>query len=117
MNTIYFKREEFACKCGCGFDTVDVDLLPILIDLRSKFKSPVIITSGCRCYEYNRKVGSKYSSQHTKGKAADITVKGYSPEQVYDYLTAKYPNKYGFGLYKTFVHVDSRDVKARWSSV
>jgi len=36
MDTIYFKRGEFVCSCGCGFDTVDVDLLPVLIDLSGR---------------------------------------------------------------------------------
>lgn len=114
MNTIYFKRSEFACKCGCGFDTVDVDLLPILIDLRNHFNSPVHINSGCRCYPYNRRIGSKDSSQHTKGKAADVRVDGYTSSQVHDYLTTKYPKRFGIGLYENFVHVDSRNIRARW---
>ena len=29
-----FSRSEFACKCGCGFDAVDVDLLAGLQALR-----------------------------------------------------------------------------------
>ncbi|EAS4214514.1 serine/threonine protein kinase, partial [Salmonella enterica] len=26
MISKYFKRSEFACKCGCGQDTVDAEL-------------------------------------------------------------------------------------------
>ena len=45
----YFHRSEFACKCGCGFDTVDTELLKVLTRLRVRFNKPVKITSACRC--------------------------------------------------------------------
>lgn len=114
MNTIDFTREEFACKCGCGFDAVDTDLLEVLIDLRNHFNSPVYINSGCRCLMHNRIIGGEDTSQHVRGKAADVRVRRFTPEQVYDYLTSKYPSRFGIGLYGLFVHVDSRSVKARW---
>ena len=106
----YFVRSEFACKCGCGFDTVDCELMMILEDVRAHFNSPVTIHSGCRCPEYNKKVDGKAKSQHMLGRAADIDVKDHTPSEVYEYLTSKYPKKFGIGLYPTFVHVDSRSV-------
>ena len=114
MLTKNFKRKEFECKCGCGQDTVDYMLLKILEDVREHFNQPVTINSGNRCYEYNKRIGGSAKSQHTKGKAADIVVKGVKPQEVYDYLNDKYPKTFGMGNYKTFTHIDSRNLKARW---
>ena len=47
-----FSRSEFACKCGCGFNSVDVALLDALEQVREKF-GPVSITSGNRCPKHN----------------------------------------------------------------
>ena len=44
-----FSRTEFACKCGCGFDTVDSLTLEALESIRKHFNKPVTVTSGCRC--------------------------------------------------------------------
>ena len=109
-----FERKEFACKCGCGFSTVDAELLAVLRALRKHFNTSVTITSGCRCVSHNRKVGGEEGSQHTFGKAADIQVKGVHPRTVYRYLTCEYPDRYGIGLYSSWVHIDVRDNKARW---
>lgn len=110
----YFDRDEFECGCGCGYDTVDSELLDVLEDVRVRFDAPVIINSACRCTTHNDYVGGKPSSQHLKGRAADIAVKGVDPTEVYQYLSMKYPNEYGLGKYKTFTHIDTRNFKARW---
>jgi hypothetical protein len=36
---------------------------------------------------------------------------------IYAYLCAKYPNKYGIGSYKSFTHVDTRAIRARWGDL
>lgn len=104
----YFKRSEFACKCGCGFDTVDAELLAILVNLRRHYGQPITIHSGCRCQKHNKAVGGVINSQHLIGRAADVTVKNVDLKTVYEYLCTTYKGKYGFKLYKTFVHLDSR---------
>jgi len=115
----YFNRSEFVCKCGCGFDTVDAGLLTLLSDIR-EFWGRVVITSGCRCERYNRLVGGAADSQHLKAKAADIIVydaetdRVIAPLVIYDWVSKRYPETYGIGLYYTFVHVDSRPTPARW---
>lgn len=114
MISKYFQRKEFACKCGCGQDTVDAELLKILEDVRKHFGKPIIINSGNRCPSHNKKVGGAANSIHMTGKAADIVVKGVSPDIVHLYLDRKYPNQYGLGKYKTFTHIDSRSTKSRW---
>lgn len=110
----YFKRREFACKCGCGTSTVDAELLTVVTDVREHFGSPVVITSGHRCESHNRKVGGASKSVHMTGKAADIKVSGVDPSQVAFYLEQKYQEKYGIGRYNSFTHIDVRDVKSRW---
>ena len=114
MKSKYFKREEFACKCGCGFDTVDTDTLEVLEDLRAFFEKPVIITSGCRCHKHNQSISGQLRSQHVYGRAADVVVKDIAPITVYSYLDGKYKDQYGLGKYDTFTHVDTRSNKARW---
>ena len=108
-----FSRSEFACKDGCGFDTVDADLI-MLCELVRKLHGdrPITPNSGCRCAYHNQKEGGSVLSQHLLGRAADLPVR--NPEEVYKKLCNLYPNIYGFGLYKTFIHVDSRNDKARW---
>tara|TARA_R110002012_G_scaffold263287_3_gene446011 strand:+ start:236 stop:586 length:351 start_codon:yes stop_codon:yes gene_type:complete len=109
----FFLREEFACNCNCGFDTVDTELITILDKVRMHFAKPVTITSGCRCPEYNGKVGGALRSQHVLGRAADIQVKDTDPADVAAYLEdIQAP---GVGRYNTFTHVDSRSSRgARW---
>ncbi len=75
-------RSEFACRCGCGFDTVDHALPYILEEAADYFEDTIIravrvrihINSGCRCPEYNREIGGSEKSQHTLGRAADFTL-------------------------------------------
>lgn len=109
-----FHRGEFACKCGCGFDTVDAELVKVLQDVRDAFGKGVRINSGCRCPEYNKLIGGSENSQHKLGRAADIAVNDTPPSAVYNYLHNKYPNLYGLGQYPSFTHIDTRGTKARW---
>lgn len=111
----YFDRGEFSCKCGCGFDTVDAELIRVLTDLREYFDEAVVINSGNRCKAYNQSVGGSPRSQHLFARAADVRVRGVHPDEVYAYLELQYPNCYGLGRYKTFTHIDTRSgKKARW---
>lgn len=110
----HFSRSEFSCKCGCGFDTVDAELISILEDLRDHFNRPVRVNSACRCNEHNNHVGGAKNSQHLIGRAADITVDDISPMGVYVYLSEKYTDKYGIGRYAGFTHLDSRTTRSRW---
>ena len=112
----HFNRSEFECRCGCGADTVDAELITVLEDIREHFNMPVHSSSGIRCKKYNatKKVGGGTNSQHLKGKAADITIDNISPLGVLNYLASKYPDKYGIGRYQSFTHIDVRADRARW---
>ncbi len=108
----HFTRSEFACKCGCGQDTIDAGLIFILEAIREHFDQPITISSGNRCPKYNRKVGGAKSSQHLLGRAADIQIKDVEPEDVHGYI---HPwHRGGLGSYQTFTHVDSRSTPTRW---
>ena len=48
----------------------------ILEPVRVHFKKPATVTSGFRCIELNKKIGSTDRSQHTKGEAADFVING-----------------------------------------
>ena len=112
-----FDRVEHECHCGCGFDTVDVELNYILQTfIRDYYKKAVTITGPNRCFAKNLSVGGSKNSYHIEGKAADIQVDGVSPLALYTYLDRAFPDKYGFGLYDTFVHLDVRPHRARWKN-
>ena len=111
----HFSREKQACKCGCGFNTVDAELIAVLEDLRSWCEHyPIMVNSGCRCERHNKAIGGSPRSQHLLGKAADIYCGHKTLKEIYDYLNNKYPGKYGVGLYNTFIHIDVREKQSRW---
>ena len=107
-----FSRSEFACKCGCGQDTVDAQLLDILQDIRNEF-GPVTITNANRCPVHNAAIGGSSNSQHLRGRAADIQIADATPKDVAVFVDGHYPNT-GIGTYNTFTHIDTRGYKARW---
>ena len=121
-----FNRSEFACQCGCGFDACDLELIACLEDIRHHFEIElletvyIIITSGNRCQQHNRKVGGAKRSMHVKAKAVDFKVfKKNNNEQVdsnyiYNQLCGLYPDTFGIGKYNGRTHFDIRPNKARW---
>jgi zinc D-Ala-D-Ala carboxypeptidase len=54
-----------------------LELVKIAVDMR-----PIIINSAFRSLQVNRAVGSKDTSHHVDGRAADIRVPGMSPDEV-----------------------------------
>lgn len=57
-------------------------VLNVLDPLRARTGLPIIITSGYRSQRVNELVGGSKTSQHLLGKAADIHVQGYTPQQM-----------------------------------
>ena len=90
----HFKLEEFEKsmtairkgienKAGSGEIKNLTDLCyTVLEPVRAKFDKPVIINSGFRSLEVNRKLGPSDSSQHTKGQAVDFEIAGKANIQV-----------------------------------
>lgn len=100
-----FDRSEFACKCGCGHDRIDLILVDRLQSLRDFYGEGIEIRSGCRCEIHNRNEGGKEDSAHLSGRAADLEI-GNSHAR---FLILKGAIMVGFrriGIGKTFVHLD-----------
>jgi len=131
----HFSRHEFACKCGCGFAAVDIELLNVLEETHQHFQNiyPKVfieITSGCRCFKHNEEVQKRYhpsyrsgtsKSKHMQAIAVDFKIyyDGWRWKQVPStivgiYLDSKYPSKYGIGTYWNRNHLDIRSERARW---
>lgn len=109
----HFKVKEFACKDGSQVVFIDDHLVSILDILRNQIGKPVIITSGYRTPEWNKKCdGAKYS-YHMRGMAADIRVNGISAKQIANKLNAIVPDECGIIVYKSWVHFDVRTSKYR----
>lgn len=114
-----FTVAEFACKGSgcCSTVKIDTDLVEYLQKIRDHFGKPVIINSAYRCPTHNKRIGGASASNHMKGMAADITMRGVSHAEIAKY--AESLGMKGIGLYETdadghFVHVDTRTNKSFW---
>lgn len=63
--------------------------------LRAVIKAPMIITSGYRCEELNRRIGGSATSQHVKAEAIDFRPQGIEAEAAFKMLAAS--NAVSFG--------------------
>lgn len=113
--TANFNLSEMDCKCNypeCKDTYVDMDHMTLLQKKRNKWGKPISIESGYRCPQHNEDEGGVADSQHPKGTATDIKVRGMLPGLVQD----DSEDFNGLGRYQTFTHVDSRPTKARWGT-
>ena len=119
-----FERDEFICPCGCWFDDIDPLLVSALQRLRDEVQRPVRINSGCRCRSHNAAVKGSKSSQHLRGKAADIKIDGMTSREIFDVLRRLYLDGeiyvgYVYAINGRSVHVDVRapqsQVVRRWT--
>ena len=120
-----FNLSEFECKCGCEMpDDVLENIKKLAEELqvvRDYVHEPININSAYRCKKHNRSIGSKDTSQHVLGKAADITIKHFTPDEVFDVIQNLRRNPMikgvkfqGIGRYNTFTHVDLRKYYSTW---
>ena len=109
-----FKVKECACTDGSDPIFIDTDLVDVLQKIRTHFGKAVTITSAYRTPARNKAVGGTVYSMHLYGKAADIKVKGVSPDKVATYAEKLMPKSGGIGVYKTFTHIDVRATRSRW---
>lgn len=102
-----FSKKELECKCGCGM-LPRAELIERLQILRDLVNRPIHITSGARCFSYNKKIGGSLKSQHVEGTAVDISVNtGQERLELLDYaLSLQFT---GIGIAKTFLHLDIRE--------
>ena len=111
-----FSRKEFACKCGCGFDDINIGLVNRLQVIRDIIQVPIIINSGCRCKTHNKFIGGASISFHLIGDAADWCFPLSTSENRYFGAVIMFRNwSGGFHYYKDkrFFHVDVGK-KRRW---
>lgn len=124
-----FRWEEFHCRCGQCEMPPDVQanverlVLELLQPMRKALGRPIHIASGYRCSAHNKAVGGAELSQHMRGTAADIIVRGLSEQCVYNILDGHLLSNDrigpgGLGNYPSFIHVDIRETDAeggaRW---
>ena len=118
-------RHEFTCQCGCGFDSIDFQVVEWIQDAVDYLTEStgrdiwVDITSGNRCRIHNEAIGGSKASYHIKGRAADHKFfyrdngKQVTPETVAALYEMKHPDC-GIGRYHNRTHLDSRGHIARW---
>jgi uncharacterized protein YcbK (DUF882 family) len=117
-----FKKREFRCRDGSDTPEELMDNLKELVEnlqiIRDHIEKPMRIISGYRSPKYNTKIGGARKSQHMKAKAADIVVKDLKPaelrEIIINLIKEGKIKKGGVGIYRSFVHYDTRGWNARW---
>lgn len=107
----HFWSKEFRCPCPkCGRKKVLVDdLLLFKLEMIRMIlgNKPIIINSGNRCSEENKRIGGHPNSAHVprpKGKGSDAKVKGVKPIDVG--LAAEKVGGMRIGIAKTYCHLD-----------
>ena len=111
----HFAESEFVCHCcGRGADKIDLRLVELLEQLRTKASKSVHLNCAYRCPTHNAEVGGVPNSQHVLGTAADITIPEIGFERARELVesidfdgTGFYPPLDGGGAW--FIHVDVRD--------
>jgi uncharacterized protein YcbK (DUF882 family) len=122
-----FSKSEFNCKCGCEMPNYVLDNIKLLAiqlqTIREYVGQPIKINSAYRCELHNSIIGGVKTSQHILGKASDITINTFTPDEVVDVIENLLVNEMlgsfyigGLGRYNTFTHLDIIDYKARWDN-
>ena len=112
----YFEKKEFACKCGCGFDQINVDFINRLNVARYIAGVPFVINSGCICHSHNIDVGGSNESEHLIGCASDIEATNSRTRFKIIHALIKAGFK-RIGIRKDFIHVGidpSKDKEVIW---
>ena len=101
-----FSVAEHNCKCGrCELQRCSTLLYPSLQKLRKKIGVPIVISSGYRCSNHNKKVGGSTGSRHIFGEAVDIKVEMNLKEAAEEAVRIGFK---GIGIYKSWLHLDVR---------
>jgi len=107
-------RHEISCNCGCGFDSIDYLTTLYVQQACDHFsaklghKCILNIHSGCRCPIWNKHEGGAERSQHLFARAIDHDIEEITPLELAQYYLDRFPGVFGIGIYKTFVHFDTR---------
>lgn len=114
-----------------GLENNIIPTAQVLDELRYVYGFPIYVNSTYRTPEYNKSVGGARQSLHLRYNAIDFTVKDKTKlPMLYDLLKEWDGNhkfdflpkadSMGLGLYKTFIHLDTRatlgrKAPARWN--
>tara|TARA_R110000803_G_C11975935_1_gene320168 strand:- start:747 stop:1130 length:384 start_codon:yes stop_codon:yes gene_type:complete len=120
--TEHFNSNEFDCR--------DKTITPMhvraniqhlataLETIHNFYAKPILVHSGYRSASYNNVVGGSSKSFHLLGKAADISIEGVEPRALARLLAFCMQMNIiptgGLGIYKTFVHYDTRGYFVTW---
>ena len=101
-----FNRVEFACKCGCGFDDINPEVVEICEAIREAIGHGFTPNSACRCAKHNMLIKGSLNSAHTKGLACDVPIKNSSERyKIKKVLYDRGIKRIG-GTYNHFIHFD-----------
>ena len=101
-----FFRDEFSCRCNCGSDQIDSELIRKLQEVRDALGEPMRITSGIRCNTHNSKVGGTAGSSHLEGNGTAVDIACDNSAYRQKILSAITPVFVRVGIAKTFIHCD-----------
>ena len=114
--TEHFSFSEFSCKCPSECNMKDgrkisLELVQNIEVIRGVIESPMVITSGLRCKEWNKLEGGRDNSSHLKGLAIDIQcIDSRHRRKLIDLARHLF---FRMGIAKTFIHVDMDTSKAQ----
>lgn len=108
-----FSRDEFACKCGCGFDDINLLLVGILQYFRDLIGKPITINSACRCTTHNEEVGGEPNSYHVDGEAIDFTCVDFFDLSLIANRLHNWGGGFHFYQNRKFIHLDNGP-RRRW---
>ena len=118
--TAHFADYELRCKCHRHKDKQLCNVSPRLLSLaervRDILKTPLVVTSCCRCPEHNKDSGGSPNSKHIctptlPARAMDIKPRNMSSLTAYNaimkaYQSGRIDELGGIGLYDSFIHID-----------
>ncbi len=111
--SVHFAKRDFVCKCGHCDQAIKISLGLIggLELLRMLLGKRITIVRGYMCPDAVEKQGSLRRNYYVMGIAADISVDGMSPSEVFQRVI-EIPEFKGIGLNLDagYVHVDTRKV-------
>ena len=116
MITKNFSVDEMMCHCGCGEDSMDMDFMDILQNIREDMNRPLKISSAVRCAEHNSVVSSTgifgpHVPRTDGTMASDILISGADALRLVD--IARKHGISGVGISqrgphaKRFIHIDT----------
>lgn len=106
-----FSPRELSCK-HCGEYFHHVPTLDAIQFVRWEYDAPIYLNSAHRCRIHNARIGGAPRSMH-KMIALDLSCRSDEAKRVLWRLCERQGFK-AFGFYKTFLHVDMRNSRARW---